>query len=227
MPKLGSIGLTCEISAEVVLHLQRCKRLGNLTLGHRRIAAAEISHLAVWKSLRRLTLTHAALDAAALQALSQLETLQTLELNTCALRDEDLRHLHGSPKLAGLILSRNEIAGPGIAHLAKLSIKALDLDFNNLSDATLHHLSALKTVEKLNLSYCFGLTDAGTRSGTLQSMTWLQEINLRGIKTITDTCVDDLAKLQHLKLLGIRQNGITDAGWTRLKQAMPRTTVFK
>lgn len=226
-PKLGSLGLPNVIDDATVKHLQACPRLSNLTLGNREITAEELRRLAAWKSLRKLVLSCAKLSGEALEALAGLTTVQSIELIDFGLTDEHLKHLRGLPPLAELALPRNEINGPGLAELAKLKVKSLGLEFNNLRDETLKHLVPLEHVEEIRLSYCFGVTDRGIRGGSLQGMGNLKRLALRGLKQVTDASVKDLAKLRSLEHLNIRQNGITPDGFAKLKQAMPKTTVFK
>lgn len=226
-PKLSSLSLPNTIDDETVRHLQACRRLTSLTLGNREISAEELRRLAGWKSLRKLVLTCATLKPDALEALSGLEKVESIELIDCALTDEHLKHIHGSPMLTELSLPRNEIYGPGLAHVAKLRLKALGLEFNNLSDDTLKHLPQLTHVEEIRLSYCMGITHTGLQSGTLQGMPNLKRLALRGVKGVTDAAIDDLAKIPNLEHLNIRSNGITVEGCARLKQAMPKTVVFK
>lgn len=226
-PRLGRLSLPCAIDAEAVKSLQACRKLSHLTLGGREIAADEVMLLARWKSLRKLTLTHARLTDDTLRALSQLDTVPTIELLDCGLTDEQLRHLHGSPALTELILSRNEIDGPGLSHLARLNLKSLGLEFNNLRDETLRHLPQLTSLEELGLSYCLGITNEGLRGGELQRMTHLKELRLRGLKLINDAALDELSKFRHLAHINIRETQITPIGVDRLRQALPNTIVFK
>lgn len=226
-PKLSSLGLPNPIDDETVKHLQACGRLSSLTLGNREISAAEIRRLAACKSLRKLMLTCATLSGEALEALSGLAMLESIEMIDCGLTDEHLQHLQGLPPLEELALPRNEINGPGLAHLAKLKIKSLGLEFNNVRDETLKDLTQLRNVEDIRLSYCFGITDVGIQSGTLQSMSHLKKLALRGVKKVTNASIEDLAKIKSLEHLNIRQNGITVEGCEQLKQAMPKTVVFK
>jgi len=226
-PKLGSLGLPNVIDDETVKHLQACRKLSSLTLGNREITAAELRRLAAWKSLRKLVLSCATLSGEGLEALSALETVESIELIDCGLTDEHLKHLRGSPKLIELALPRNEIHGPGLVHLAKLKIKSLGLEFNNVSDETLKDLAQLTNVEEIRLSYCLGITDSGIQSGTLQGMGNLKRLAFRGVKKITDASIADLAKISGLQHINIRGNGITNDGCARLKEAMPKTVVFK
>jgi hypothetical protein len=226
-PKLGSLGLPNVIDDETVKYLQACRKLNQLTLGNREITATEIQKLAAWKSLRKLVLSCAKLSGAALEALSSLETVESIELIDCGLTDEHLQHLHGSSRLTELALPRNEINGPGLAHLAKLKIRSLGLEFNNVRDETLKDLTQLTNVEDLRLSYCFGVTDRGICSGTLQNMANLKQLALRGVKRVTDASLDDLLKFQQLEHINIRQNGISLEGCERLKQGLPKTVVFR
>jgi hypothetical protein len=227
LPKLGSLSLPNVLDDEAVKHLQACRRLSSLTLGHREITAGELQCLAAWKSLRKLTLTHARLSDAALEALSKLETVQSIEFLDCGLTDEHLQHLHGSPKLTELSFQRNEINGPGLTHLARLNLTTLDLGFNNIRDQTLEHLLPLTSLENLWLEYCTGVTDQGIRSGRLQKMTHLKQLRLRGMKKVTDATFDDLIKFGHLGNLSIRETNISWESVDRMKLAMPKTVVFK
>lgn len=226
-PKLGSLGLPNAIDAETVKHLKACKRLTSLTIGHREITAGELRTLASWTSLRKLTIIHATLSDEALQALSGLESVEELHLNDCGLTDDRLQHLRGSPKLSLLALERNAIDGPGLAHVAKLELTALELPFNNLRNETLTHLLPLSTVTDLGISYNTGITDAGLRSGALQRMTHLKRLNLRGEKQITDASLDDISQMKHLEHITIRETKISAEGVARLNRAMPKTVVFK
>jgi hypothetical protein len=226
-PKLSSLSLPNAIDAETVKHLRACPKLATLTLGYREITAAELEVLAGWKALRKFTVVHAKLSDEALQAFSKLGTLEELSLMDCDLKDDRLRHLRGSAKLSYLALQRNEIDGTGIEHLAKLKLKTLGLEFNNISDKTLPHLSQLTTVENLALSYCRGVTDEGIRSGTLQKMTNLKQLGLRGTKLVTDASLDDLVKFGHLEHITIRETKISPDGVEKMKAAMPKTVVFK
>jgi len=227
LPAVGSSG----IDSETVAHLEACPRLNNLTLGHREVTADELRELSRWKSLRRLTLIHARLSDEALGALAALSTVEELRLEDCGLTDERLRYLQvsgaGPPKLTSLVLERNEIEGPGLAHLAKLNLTSLGLEFNNLRDETLEHLAQLKSLERLSLSYCRGVTDAGLRSGPLAAMSRLKHLGLRGLSQVTDGALDDLTKFGHLEHLTIRETKISWDGVERLKQALPKTVVFK
>jgi len=226
-PKLSALSLPNPIDSATVQHLQACRRLNNLTLGHREVTATELESLAEWKSLRRLTVIHAELSNDALRAFAKLETLEELHLEDCGLTDERLQHFSGPAKLKSLALERNEIDGPGLKHLVTLNLRSLGLEFNNLRDDTLAHLIQLKSLDTLALSYCRGVTDRGLRSGTLQSMTHLKQLGLRGTPLVTDASLDDLAKLKHLDHLTIRETKITADGVERLKAAMPKTIVFK
>lgn len=226
-PRLGSLGLPNTIDDETVKHLQACRRLSQLTLGNREITADEVRRLSALKSLRKLVLTCAKLSNEALEAVSSLEAVQSVELIDCGLTDEHLKHLHLSPMLIELALPRNEIDGPGLAHLAKFRFKTLGLEFNNVRDETLKDVAQLKNVEDVRLSYCFGVTDRGIQSGALQSMSNLKRLALRGVKQVTDESVNDLLKLKQLEHINIRQNGISNAGYERLKQGMPQTVIFK
>ena len=227
LPQLSHLSLPQAVDDETIGHLEACKRLHGLTLGYRDITAAEIERLAGWKNLRRLTLTQAKLSEPTLEALAKLESLQQLDLVACGLTDQRLRHLKLPPKLAKLSLQQNDIAGPGLIHLADTGVTALNLMYTDIDDETIKHLANLVRVTELDLQYCEKITDAGIRTGALQGMKHVKKVSLRGQRKITDACLDDLAKLGHLESLGVRSVGITNDGVERLKKEMPNTYVFR
>jgi hypothetical protein len=210
-----------------VRHLAACPRLNQLALGYREIAADEIKHLAAWKSLRRLTLIHTRPSDETLAALAGLEHVEELRLEDCELTDERLAHLRLAPKTESLTLERNEIAGRGPAHLTKFELTTLGLEFNNLTDETLTHLPQLSTIADLRIAYCRHVSDRGMAKGVFERMPHLERLNLRGLPLVTDAALDSLSKLAHLAHLGIRETKIGTDGVARLKQALPKTVIFK
>lgn len=129
--------------------------------------------------------------------------------------------------LEQLLLERNEIEGPGLAHLAKLKPTILGLEFNNLTDEALEHLPQLTSVTDLRLAYCRQITDRGLHSGVLQKMPHVKRLNLRGLKQLTDAVLNDLEQFRHLEHIGLRETSVSVQGIARLKQALPQTDVFK
>lgn len=227
MPKLSSVSLPCVIDETALGHLQACRRLSSLTLGHREVPAEELKRLAGWKSLRSLSITNATLSDEALAAFASLPTVTSLELAACGITDARLAHLRLPPTVTTLSLRQNPLVGPGLGALADQPLKTLALEYTDLSDDTLVVLPKFKTLEKLFLEYCERITDRGIRSGALQSMTHLGELRLRGMKQVTDASLDDLVKFGHLKTISVRGAGVSWDGVTRMKEAMPQTFVFK
>lgn len=226
-PKLSAIALPNTIDTDTVAHLRACRRLNHLTLGYREVTAAELKHLAAWSGLRRLTLIHARLSNEALAALGELQTVEELQLEDCGLTDERLQYLRLGAKTKSLLLERNEIDGTGLAHLAKLKPTVLGLEFNNLTDDTIVHLSQLTSVTDLRLAYCRNITDRGLHGGLLQKMTHVKRLNLRGLKQVTDAALNDLEQFRHLEHIGLRETSVSVQGIARLKEMLPQTEVFK
>jgi hypothetical protein len=226
-PKLSELGLPNRIDTEGITHLQSCKRLGALILGNRQVSATEIELLAKLPSLKRLTVRNAQLSNEALAAFAKLQNVTALSLYDCGLTDAQLVHLGKPPQLTQLELVRNEIAGPGLAHLASFSLKKLDLMFNNLSNTSLSQLPALDTLVDLSVAYCTAITDEGIRSGPLQSMKHLQFLELRGLTQVTDASLESLSQFGHLKQIGIREDKVSWESVDKMRAAMPNTRVFK
>jgi Leucine Rich repeat len=226
-PKLSEVGLPNPIDAAGLQSLLSCKQLSAMILGNREVSASEIELLAKLPSLKRLTLRNARLSNETLAALAKLEKVTALSIYDCGLTDAQLAHLGKPPQLTKLELVRNEIKGPGLAHLASFSLQKLDLMFNNLSDASLTHLEALRTLEDLSIAYCTAVTDEGLRPGILQKMKHLQFLELRGLTSITDASLEALCQFGHLKQIGIREDKISWESVDKMRAAMPNTKVFK
>ncbi|MEY5026475.1 MAG: hypothetical protein RLZZ244_2003, partial [Verrucomicrobiota bacterium] len=221
--KLNEVGLPNPIDEEALQALQSCKRLSALILGNREVGAKEIELLAKLPSLKRLTLRNARLSHETLAAFAKLEKLTSLSLYDCGLTDAHLALLGKPPGLTQLELVRNEIAGPGLAHLASFSLKKLDLMFNNLSNTSLSQLPALHTLEDLSVAYCTAITDEGLRSGSLQRMKHLQYLELRGLTRVTDASLESLSQFGHLKQIGIREDKVSWESVDKMRAAMPNT----
>lgn len=226
-PRLGEIGLPTPIDSQALQHLASCKRLSAVILGNREVAPSEIELLAKLPSLKRLTLRNARLSNETLAAFAKLDKLTALSIYDCGLTDAQLAKLGKPPQLTQLELVRNEIEGPGLAHLASFSLQKLDLMFNNLSDASLSQLAPLRSVEDLSIAYCTAVTDEGVRSGILQGMKGLKTLELRGLTRVTDASLEPLSQCGHLKLLGIREAKISWESVDKMRAAMPNTKVFK
>jgi hypothetical protein len=226
-PKLSAVALPNQIDDEAIRHLQACPRLNHLTLGYREVHPSELEQLAGWPRLSRLTLIHARLSDEALAAFGKLQSLEELRLQDCGLTDDRLRQLQLGASTSTLLLDRNEIDGPGLAHLAKFSVQVLGLEFNNIADETLVHLPQLSTVSDLRLAYCRLVTDRGLDSGVLQGMHHVKRLNLRGLKKVTDRALDSLEELRHLEHIGLRETSVSPDGIARLRRTLPQTDVFK
>lgn len=226
-PKLSELGLPNPIDAQGLQALLSCKNLSALILGNREVSASEIELLAKLPALKRLTLRNARLSNETLAALAKLEKVTALTIYDCGLTDAQLAHLGKPPQLTQLELVRNEIEGPGLAHLASFSLKKLDLMFNNLSNASLSQLATLNTVEDLGIAYNISIDDAGIQSGLLQSMKQLHFLELRGISQLTEASLAALSQFGHLKQIGIREDKISWESVDKMRAAMPNTKVFK
>jgi F-box/leucine-rich repeat protein 14 len=82
-----------------------------------------------------------------------------------------------------------------------LSLQSLVLqDCQKISDQSLHSISSIPTVERLNLSFCVSITDNGLKY--LKELRGLKELNLRSCDNISDMGIVNLKEntstLEHL-----------------------------
>jgi hypothetical protein len=155
--------------------------------------------------------------------IGRLSRLERLDLSDSAVTDAGLVHLEGLSRLRTLDLIATDIGDAGLAHLKGLSgLRELYLNATRVGDAGLPHLHGLTGLRELYLGGS-RVTDTGLLH--LEGLTGLQSLTLAGTR-VTDAGLVHLERLSSLQLLTIgdgggSRGGVTDAGTTRLRQALP------
>ena len=109
-----------------------------------------------------------------------------------------------------------------VAHLSALtSLEDLDLSETRVTDAGLEHLSTLTSLRILNLSGTL-VTDAGLEY--LSTLTSIQDLNLSGT-LVTDAGLEHLSALTSLNWLDLRETQVTDAAVTTLRKGLPFSVI--
>ena len=90
--------------------------------------------------------------------------------------------------------------------------------------AGLKHLTGLKNLRAMRL-WNVPLTDADLES--LQSLTSLEELSLKGARGVTDRGLEHLQVLTGLKELDLRETGVTREGAEALRKVLLRTQVLR
>lgn len=106
-----------------------------------------------------------------------------------------------------------------LSHMPKFS-KLQDLDISGIAvdNHAVAILAQLKSLRHLVLSKT-GLTDTGLQQ--LGGLTSLRKLNLSSCTQVTDEGLDGLLVLKQLESLDLRDTSVTDAGFQRLRTALP------
>ena len=105
-----------------------------------------------------------------------------------------------------------------------LSLRTLDLAFNEVSDVGLLHLTSTlsRSLKNLFLAYCTLITDQGV--SYLPKLECLEILMLSGCVKITDAGWIDLCKMSSLRRLCCCQR-ISQSSLEELKRSLPETEI--
>jgi hypothetical protein len=138
--------------------------------------------------------------------------------------DAGLAYLAHMTKMQELWLPNTPITDAGLAHLAGMTqMTTLDLSQTAVTDAGLAHLTGMTQMEYLFL-WQTGITGAGLNH--LAGMTHLKGLILADTP-LTDTAIEPLAAHPTLQFLDLRRTGLSEAGFSRLRAALPSTAIAR
>lgn len=211
------------LTARGAENLAPLTELVELDLTGNKLSLHVLPIIAPMKKLRRLSLAGNTISGRAFNEFPLFEDLESLNLSGCQLLDEGAPIIARSTKLTELNLNRTKISGEGLRAIAGLtSLRKLELAGTNLHDDDLKTLKSLPSLSELN----FGMSKLSDRGiEFLLPFTSLRALNLTDSPLVTDGAVASLRQMKQLKLLGILQSGITQAGVTELEDALPECMI--
>jgi hypothetical protein len=187
--------------AEIVCGLPKLKVLN---VGDHETPMSAVKILERAKSLEKLTIFSGALTDNTLDQFPTIPNLRDLEIHTHA-------NTNGV-----------EYNGSGLGFLVKLPhLEILRQSGRSITDDGLEAIGKLKTLKELELAECNKITAAGLKH--LTNLTNLEKLDLSYVK-LNDDAVDSLcalSSLKSLKLLNLEGNNFTDAGFAKIKAALP------
>ena len=169
------------------------------------------------------------------------QEIRSLDLGGTDVTDKALKQVAELRNLTKLNVQNTKVTDKGLKELAGLTkLMELALTESQLSDANLRvlrEISLLNCLEQAgagrkrptsaaeitSLALCRSpVTDAGLRElAVLQNLTWL---DLRDTR-VTDVGLKELAGLKSLAMLLLQSTQVTDAGVAELRKALPKCTI--
>ena len=171
--------------------------LHGLRLQGTRITDVGIEHLGVFHDLVGLSLNGTQISDGALTVLSKLPQLESLYLSRTSISNSAIAVLRDFPKLMTIDLYHTKVTEVGIAEISRLS-KLVALRIG--PDVTPLSLKSLRTLPGLRM---FAL--CSTR--------------------MTGPIMEQLKEMGELEVLFLQDTGITDAGLSGLRAAIPQTQI--
>jgi len=212
-----------SLSARGAENFATLAELTELDLTDNNIAKQAIPIFAPMKNLRKLSLAGNPLSSTAFNDFPTFENLESLNLSGCQIIDEGIPVIARSTKLTELRLNRTKITGKGLAGLKALaSLRKLEIAGTDIADPDLQLLAEFSALAELNVADT-KLTDAGIE--TLNKLPSLRSLDFSKCRFVTDAAVAHLRQMKQLRLLGIHQSGITQAGVTELEDALPECMI--
>ncbi len=220
----------------------------DLSMRGTKLKGPGLAHL-IHLPLRRLALSTCYLSNRAIDEVKHMKKLQILDisgtnisdkglvqlasllnLNTLYLKDEEnitnegLANLATIPHLQTLNLSKDAwLRGSGIKNLANCpDLKILRLDKSGISDVDLIPIKDLKILKLLALRDT-KIGDAGVQNLEISTVAQLDLQNSH----ITDKCLCSLAKMRHLKELGLHHCKLTPKAIDELQRQRPDLKIWR
>ncbi|MEK6257582.1 MAG: hypothetical protein AABP62_03090 [Planctomycetota bacterium] len=165
-------------------------------------------------ALKKLELVSTKISNQGMQHLSQVSSLEWLNLNSTPITDAGVATLTALPNLKKLELKNCQLTPEGFAAIGRMpALEEINLDVTpGLNDVTLDLMCEARTLRRLHLRDCGGITDKGLSA--MRKLEVLEELNINRCQ-ITGEGFLNVSKqggLKSLKLLGISVAPLTDKG---------------
>ncbi|MBX9666353.1 MAG: protein kinase [Candidatus Obscuribacterales bacterium] len=209
------------------------------------INGSELKHLSA-RPLKFLYVNSTPLNHDGFSAIASIRSLEKIELGDLAISENDMAQLSTLPNLKVLDLANSRPSAAAVKQIAKFpNLKQLSLSgVRTLRTEDLQELSDKTQITGLNLSYTpvgkqdstilskfktvtdLSLISAGIKDDDLAN---IEKLPLRVVhldrNQLTPKALDYLIKLKDLKLISMKDSGVTARDIGALKAALPNCTI--
>lgn len=237
-----------QISDDGLAYLANLDRLVHVDLSGTEVTGAGFKYLIDLPNLERVALMGHTISSAGLEYLGKMPQLECLDLRASDISDNGLKHFEALVNLESLSLPHTPVTDAGLDHLKNLTrLEFLDLGNTRISDHGLVRLKRMKKLKYLDLCGA-GITDRGLLH--LKELSALERLELRcasvigsGLEhlghlpklrslslegpQITDSTLESVMLLPHLESLHLSNTRVSQAGFDKLQQAMPKANITR
>ena len=187
-----------------------------------------------WPHLKRLNLRGTKITDSTLEFLAGVPRLEWLDIGWAQITDTGLEHLSTLTNLRWLAMGGNKLTDTALQFLRTMpQIEYLDLGGAQRTDSGLWSLAITRTGLRAvgSVTELRELSLAGTVVNAqglqeLKALAKLERLNLQGCRQLRDDAVGVLASFKQLRVLDVKDSGMTVQGVERLRAALPECRVL-
>jgi hypothetical protein len=187
-----------------------------------------------WKHLKRLNLRGTKITDSTLEVLAGVPTIEWLDIGWAQVTDTGLDHLSSLTNLRSLTMGGNKLTDTALQFLRQMpQIEHLDIGGTQRTDSGLWSLSltdagvqAIATVTEIRELWLAGTNIIGPGLALLKPLAKLEMLNLQGCKRLRDDAAATLAEFRQLRVLDVKDTGLTEQAAARIRAALPQCEVL-
>jgi Leucine-rich repeat (LRR) protein len=187
-----------------------------------------------WPHLKRLNLRGTKITDSTLEFLAAVPSLVWLDIGWAQITDTGLEHLSSLVNLRGLAMGGNKLTDTALQFLRTMpQIEHLDLAGTQRTDSGLWSLAitpaglrAVAAVTELRELSLAGTAVDGRGLEELKTLARLERLDLPGCKQLHDDAAGVLATFHQLRILDLKDSGMTAAAIERVRAALPQCQVL-
>jgi Leucine-rich repeat (LRR) protein len=182
-----------------------------------------------WKHLKRLNLRGTKITDSTLEFLAGVPTLEWLDVGWAQTTDTGFDHLAALTNLRALTMGGNKLTDTALQFLRQMpQLEYLDISGQQRTDSGLWSLMLTETGMQSIASVTelrelrIGGTAVTTRGlEPLRSLSKLERLDLQGCKRLKDDAAGVLATFKQLRVLDLKDSGLSEQAVATLKSALP------
>jgi Leucine-rich repeat (LRR) protein len=182
-----------------------------------------------WKHLKRLNLRGTKITDSTLEMLAGLPAIERLDIGWAQITDTGLDHLSALTNLRWLTMGGNKLTDTALQFLRQMpQLEYLDIGGTQRTDSGLWSLllndagvQAIAGVTELRELRLNGTNIMGRQLAMWKGLGKLETLSLQGCKRLRDDAASVLAEFRQLRLVDLKDSGVSAEAAARLRAALP------
>jgi Leucine-rich repeat (LRR) protein len=187
-----------------------------------------------WKHLKSLNLRGTKITDATLEFLASVPTLESLDIGWAQITDTGLEHLTALTNLRRLTMGGNKLTDTALQFLGQMpQLEYLDIGGQQRTDSGLWSLllteAGMQSIGAVTELRELRMDGAGVNAHGLEALkplAKLERLNLQACKRLRDDAAPVLASLKHLRVLDLKDSGVSEQAVAKIRAALPDCQVL-